>query len=108
MRSSQRYNNYSSVSKVGLDNRLTGPGNTNGDPYEDGIYDSSNLQNTQTLNVIREIDIDVEAGGFVSNVSNSSTVMFPVIKKKIEDFESNENKFYSSDLQGSYESSNQK
>ena len=87
---------------------MTGPGNTNWDPYEDGIYDSSNLQNTQTLNVIREIDIDVEAGGFVSNVSNSSTVMFPVIKKKIEDFESNENKFYSSDLQGSYESSNQK
>ena len=58
--------------------------------------------------MIREIDIDVEAGGFVSNVSNSSTVMFPIIQNRKDDFESNENKYYSSDLQGSFESSNKK
>jgi hypothetical protein len=48
--------------------------------------------------VIREIDIDVEAGGLVSNVSNSSTVMFPIIHNKKDEYESNENKYYSSDL----------
>ena len=54
-------------------NKVTGPGVTVGEPED------SSLINSQTNHNIREIDIDVEVGGFVSNMSYSSNVRFPNI-----------------------------
>lgn len=54
-------------------NKVTGPGVTVGEPED------SSLINSQTNQGIREIDIDVEVGGFVSNMSYSSNVRFPNI-----------------------------
>jgi hypothetical protein len=54
--------NQSSVSK-GYANKVTAPGATVGDPED------SSLLISQTLGKINEIDIDIEVGGFISNVS---------------------------------------
>lgn len=54
-------------------NKVTGPGVTVGEPED------SSMINSQTNQGIREIDIDVDVGGFVSNMSYSSNVRFPNI-----------------------------
>jgi hypothetical protein len=41
---------------------------TLGDPEDSSVF------NSQTNNMMKEIDIDVEVGGLVSNMSYSSTV----------------------------------
>lgn len=54
-----------------IDNVVTEPGATN--------YEGSSAVPSQTMGKIREIDIDVEVGGFVSNLSNSSNLKLPKI-----------------------------
>lgn len=63
----------------GIENRVTGPGVTRGD-----VEDTSSALNTRTHHM-REVDIDIDVGGFVSNLSaslNSASFMLPLIKKR--------------------------
>lgn len=55
-------------------NKVTGPGVTVGEPEDSSLINSQTGQHN-----IREIDIDVDVGGFVSNMSYSSNVRFPNI-----------------------------
>lgn len=67
--------NHTSGSK-GYGNKVTQPGATVGDPEDSSVF------NSQTNNMIKEIDIDIEVGGMVSNMSYSSTVNFISKQKK--------------------------
>lgn len=60
---------------LGYENKVTQPGATLGEPEDSSIF------NSQTNHNIKEIDIDIEVGGFVSNLSHSSNLFLPKITK---------------------------
>lgn len=59
----------------GMENIVTGPGVSFGDPEPSSAF------NSQTMGKIKEIDIDMEIGGLLSNMSNSSNLKLPSIKR---------------------------